>query len=257
MNNKLIKFTFIFLLISIVDAQWESRTAFTIEKSRKEIGLLSPLRIGLQNGSELVINKFLLMPNISIKQGRPAFNQWSMAQRFQIEYPSLGMKWLQSPLGMELGDPNMFALISPEFNIPQMLSFYTEIIGTTGSITNGRLTLNGGIGFSLNGKDLSDDATIDLPIIYPRLSIYYNQILVKMGGEYNKQITDKISYLIDYDMYLMPNGRGRYAFEQKGLIVWERTEKFRILFGYKLIAGEYPFGTQAHFLPLLDLQFGW
>ena len=138
-----------------------------------------------------------------------------------------------------------------------MLSFYTEIIGTTGSITNGRLTLNGGIGFSLNGKDLSDDATIDLPIIYPRLSIYYNQILVKMGGEYNKQITDKISYLIDYDMYLMPNGRGRYAFEQKGLIVWERTEKFRILFGYKLIAGEYPFGTQAHFLPLLDLQFGW
>ena len=98
------------------------------------------------------------------------------------------MKWLQSPLGMELGDPNMFALISPEFNIPQMLSFYTEIIGTTGSITNGRLTLNGGIGFSLNGKDLSDDATIDLPIIYPRLSIYYNQILVKMGGEYNKQI---------------------------------------------------------------------
>ena len=148
MNNKLIKFTFIFLLISIVDAQWESRTAFTIEKGRKEIGLLSPLRIGLQNGSELVINKFLLMPNISIKQGRPAFNQWSMAQRFQIEYPSLGMKWLQSPLGMELGDPNMFALISPEFNIPQMLSFYTEIIGTTGSITNGRLTLNGGIGFT-------------------------------------------------------------------------------------------------------------
>ena len=167
------------------------------------------------------------------------------------------MKWLQSPLGMELGDPNMFALISPEFNIPQMLSFYTEIIGTTGSITNGRLTLNGGIGFSLNGKDLSDDATIDLPIIYPRLSIYYNQILVKVGGEYNKQITDKISYLIDYDMYLMPNGRGRYAFEQKGLIAWARTEKFRILFGYKLIAGEYPFGTQAHFLPLLDLQFGW
>ena len=45
MNNKLIKFTFIFLLISIVDAQWESRTAFTIEKGRKEIGLLSPLRI--------------------------------------------------------------------------------------------------------------------------------------------------------------------------------------------------------------------
>ena len=257
MNKILIKFTFSFLLISVINAQWESQTAFTIEKGRKQIGLLSPFRIGLQNGSELVINKFLLIPNISIKQVRPVINQWSMAQRFQIEYPSFGMKWLQSPLGMKLGDPNMFALISPEFEIPQMISIYAELIGTKGSTKNGQLTLNGGLGFSLNRKNLSDDATIDLPIIYPRLSIYYNQVLIQLGGEYNKQITDKISYLIDYDMYLMPNGRGRYAFEQKGLIVWERTEKFRILFGYKLIAGEYPFGTQAHFLPLLDLQFGW
>jgi len=29
------------------------------------------------------------------------------------------------------------------------------------------------------------------------------------------------------------------------------------LTGYKLIAGEYPFGSQAHLLPALDIQFGW
>ena len=52
----------------------------------------------------------------------------------------------------------------------------------------GRLTLNGGGGFSINGKNLSGDATIDLPIAYPRLSIYFNGFLFKLGGEYYRQI---------------------------------------------------------------------
>ncbi len=64
-------------------------------------------------------------------------------------------------------------------------------------------------------------------------------------------------YLIDYDMYLMPGGRGRYAFEQQGLAVWQKSNTFRLSFGYKLIAGEYPFGAQAHFLPTINIQFGW
>ena len=59
-----------------------------------------------------------------------------------------------------------------------MLSFYTEIIGTKGSVKSGQLSLSIGIGVALNGKELSDDATIDLPIIYPRLSVYYNDFII-------------------------------------------------------------------------------
>ena len=55
----------------------------------------------------------------------------------------------------------------------------------------------------------------------------------------------------------MPNGRGRYAFEHKGILMLSKSKKFRMLFGYKLNAGEYPFGVQAHLLPVLDFQFGW
>ena len=58
-------------------------------------------------------------------------------------------------------------------------------------------------------------------------------------------------------MFVMPSGRGRYTFEHKMLLVWSKSQKFRFLFGYKLIAGEYPFGIQAHLLPALDIQFGW
>ena len=167
------------------------------------------------------------------------------------------MKWLQSPLGNELGDPNMFALISPEFNIPQMISIYGELIATAGSNHKGRLTLNAGAGFSINGKSLSDEATIDLPIAYPRLSVYFNGLLLKLGGEYYRQINEKLFYVVDYDMFLMPNDRGRYAFEHKSALIWSKNKNFRVLLGYKLIAGEYPFGAQAHLLPSLDFQFGW
>jgi len=246
----------IILFFGILTGQWTGGSANLIESGRKEIGLFSPIYIGLNNGKELSINKFLLMPNIAIKQERSMIGEWQMAQKFQLEYPTIGLKWLQSPLGMELGEPNMFALISPQFNIPQMISAYAELIGTRGSEKIGRVTIRGGVALSL-GEKISEDATIDLPIIYPRLSVYYNGTAIKVGGEYYRQTKDRWSYLIDYDMFLMPGGRGRYSFEHKGMLIWSKSEKFRILTGYKLIAGEYPFGSQAHLLPTFDIQFGW
>ena len=251
------KIIFFLFIISVTNAQWEYETATIIDKGRKEIGIFSPFRVGLQNGMELSINKFIIMPTISIKQSRSSFNKWSMAQKLQLSYPSLGMKWLQSPLGNELGDPNMFALISPQFTIPQMLSFHGEWIGTRPLRDKGTLTLRGGFGFSLGGGKLSDDATVDLPIIYPRLSVYYNGYVFKVGGKYYQSFKESWSYLMDYDMVFMPGGKGRYAFEHKGLMVWTKSQKFRIHFGYKLVAGEYPFGAQAHLFPFLDFQFGW
>ena len=248
---------FFILILGTVSAQWYGETATTIDERRKEIGLFSPFRMGLRNGTELSVNKFLLMPNVSIKQERPSIREWEIAQRFQLEYPTIGMKWLQSPMGDELGDPDMFALISPQFNIPQMVSIYGELIGTNGLPTKGILTIRGGLGFGLGGNKLSNDATIDLPIIYPRLSIYYNGILMKVGGDYYREFRDSWSYVVDYDMFVMPGGRGRYTFEHKMLLVWSKSQKFRFLIGYKLIAGEYPFGAQAHLLPALDVQFGW
>jgi len=247
----------ILLMFGLINAQWSNGSSNVLDTQRKEIGIFSPFHIGLDNGKELIVNKFLPMPNISLKQQRPAIGDWQIAQRIQFEYPTMGMKWLQSPLGKELGDPNMFALISPQFTIPNMFSIYGELIGSRGNTISGRVTVRGGLALALGGNKLSEDATIDLPIIFPRLSVYYNGIAIKIGGEYFRQKNDKWSYLIDYDMFLMPGGRGRYAFENKGMLVYSKSEKFRLLIGYKLIAGEYPFGAQAHLLPAFDIQFGW
>ena len=165
------RYSIIILFFGILSAQWTGGSANLIESGRKEVGLFSPIYLGLNNGKELSINKFLFMPNIALKQERSSIGQWQMAQKLQLEYPTIGLKWLQSPLGKELGDPNMFALISPQFNVPQMISAYGELIGTRGTEKIGRVTIRGGIAFSLGGK-MSEDGTIDLPIIYPRLCTF-------------------------------------------------------------------------------------
>ena len=61
--KKIILFIFI---ISVTNAQWEYETATLIDKGRKEVGVFSPFRIGLQNGMELSINKFILLSLIHI-----------------------------------------------------------------------------------------------------------------------------------------------------------------------------------------------
>jgi len=259
MGNQMRKVFQFFIIFSFgwISAQWEGESASVLASGRREVSLFTPFRMGLSNKSEISVNKFLLMPSISYKAEMAQFRGWKRAYRLQLTYPTMVMRWLQSPLGMKLGEPDKFALISPEFTIPQMASIYGELIGSKGTPWSGQLTLNVGVGIGMNGKELEKRATVDLPIIYPRLSVYYNGFLLKMGGEYWRQFKERWSYVMDYDMFVMPRGEGRYTFEHKGLMVWTKSERFRLLFGYKLIAGEYPFGAQAHLFPTLDLQFGW
>ncbi len=239
------------------EPQLGNGSADLLSTGRREIGLFSPFRMGLNNGAEINVNKFLLFPSVSYKSEMSQFRRWKMAYRIQVAYPTMAMRWLQSPIGMKLGEPDMFALISPEFTIPQMASVYGELMGTIGTASDEQLSINGGISIGLNGKELVQRATVDLPIIYPRLSVYYNGILIKIGGEYYRKFKGRWSYIMDYDMFLMPGGDGRFAFEQKGLLIWTKSRKFKFLFGYKLVAGEYPYGSQAHLFPAMDFQFGW
>ena len=45
MNKKILKFAFSLLIMTAINAQWKSETAFTLEKGRKEMSLFAPFRI--------------------------------------------------------------------------------------------------------------------------------------------------------------------------------------------------------------------
>ncbi len=255
----------VLILVGIVCGQvfggqriWSAGSAHLLPKGRKEIGFFQPYRYGLSGTTEISTYKLftVIMPNVVVKIARNNRWGWNVATRHGFIYATPLLRRLQSPLGMELGEPDKFALISPEFDIPQMVSIYNEILATR-TIRNGaQLTVKGGLGLAIVGGELERSSTIDLPLIFPRLSVYYNKAVLRVGADMVGTWKGHWSYLIDYDLFLMPGGHEVYAFEHKGLIFWTKSDRFRLLLGYKLVAGEYPFGTQAHLFPILDLQWG-
>ena len=129
------KHFFIFFLTVSLYCQsglWQPGTAHTLPEGRWEIGLFQPVRWGQSESREFLFYKLtsLFMPNVTIKQRWSKPETLVLSTVHTILYPTPLLKTLQSPLGKEVGGPNMFALISPEFKIPSM------IIPLTNSIQN-------------------------------------------------------------------------------------------------------------------------
>ena len=226
-----------------------------LEKGQWEVGLFSPFKYGLGGGREVNILKLTTfkMPNLSVRQRLNYLGDWATASRHSIYYPTPLLKWLQSPLGMELGGPDMFALITPEFDIPQMISIWNGVEATRQINETVFFTASLNLGIAFGSKDLAKESTIDLPLIFTRLAVYYSDYVLKMGTALYSKLTKKWAYRVSGDIFLMPGAPGELAFEHTGQLEWKRHSGFSVLAGYKLIYGEYPFGGQAHLLPAVDL----
>jgi len=262
------KYFFLFFLTVSLYCQSGSflpGTAHTIPEGRWEIGLFQPVRWGQSESRELLFYKLssLLMPNITIKQRWYKAETLALSTVHTLLYPSPLMKTLQSPLGKEAGAPNMFALISPEFEIPSMIILNNTVV-TTWPLEKGRaLTGKVGLAISLGGANLATESSIDLPLVYHRLAVLYNGWSLRLGVDLNGGIGKNLFYLIDGDLFLIPGIKGNRSFEHKGMLTWERSPRFHVSLGYKFIYGVYPDGypnkniSRVHILPLFDLQWAW
>jgi hypothetical protein len=260
--NKLVT-TIVFISTVLCQGEWLPGTAYTLPKGRWEIGLFQPVRWGQNDTREISFFKLtsFLMPNLTVKQRWNKKNEWTISTSHSFYYPTPLLRKLQSPLGMNIGEPNMFALISPQFEIPHMVSFGNSVIASKPLSNNKYLTVNVGFAFALGGPDLANESTIDLPLIYHRLAVYYNGWMVRFGSNYNGNLSEKWSYLIDGDLLLIPGMKGSYSLEHKGMLTWAKSQYFNISFGYKMVAGLYPDGypnenkVRLHLLPFFDLQW--
>lgn len=242
---------------------WQSGTAYTLPEGRWEVGLFQPVRWGQGQDREISFYKLssLIMPNISIKQKWSEVDGFVLSTNHTLLYPTPLLKKLQSPLGMDIGEPNMFALISPEFDIPPMIIVSNVFLVSMPLYPDRVLTGKIGVSIALGGSGLAEESTIDLPLVYHRLAVLYNGWSVRLGLDMNGSIKKTISYLIDGDILLIPGMKGDMALEHKGLLTWKRSQRFQVSLGYKLVYGVYPDGypneniTRAHLLPLIDFQW--
>jgi len=256
----------IFFLSALLYSQpglWQSGTAYTLPEGRWEFGLFQPVRWGQSETREISFYKLssLLMPNVTMKQKWSESESLVLSSNHTIMYPTPLLKKLQSPLGMDVGEPNMFALISPEFDIPSMFIVNNMFLASKplerGRVLSGKI----GVSLALGGSDLAEETSIDLPLVYHRLAVLYNGWSFRIGMDMNGPMRKGLSYLVDGDVLVIPGTKGNMAIEHKGMMTWERSPRFQISLGYKLIYGVYPDGypnesiNRMHILPVFDLQW--
>jgi hypothetical protein len=231
---------------------WTSGTAYTLPAGRWEVGLFQALRHSWSESLELSTHPlaFILIPNLSVKWSHGSRNGFQIATRHSLTYPT--------PLLRILSRKGIGGLISPEFNIPQLVSLYNEVLVSRPFTRSLLATANAGICFAIKSGGLDERTTIDLPVVFPRLNVFYAGYGFHGGTELRADVFRRWRIQTGTGIFYYPAADERFAFEQKGLLLWNKSRTFQLCVGYQLTYGEYPFGTQWHlFVPVFDLAWGW
>ena len=231
---------------------WSEGTAYVLPQKRVELGLFQPLRYGQSENIEWSTHPiyFFIIPNLNIKWFHDSYENVAIASRYSVYYPTILLR--------TIAREGTGGIISPEFNIPQMIGFNGEALFSKYIHENTLLTAKLGLAFGIKFGGLDDRTTIDLPLVYNRLAIFYHGYQLRGGLDLDGHLYKRWYYSLDMDYFYTPNVDHNKAFEHKGLLIWQKSKQTRITVGYKLVYGEYPFGSQWHlFIPLLDIQKSW
>lgn len=243
-------------------ANWSFGTAYVLPVGRWEMGLFQPLRYGFSGGQEISIHPllFIKIPNLTYKRVWKTCERGVIASRHQILYPT--------PLLNTIAREGIGGIVSPEFTFPGMVSLHNEVLYTKQLKGSVRVTGKAGFTVGVAFGELDKRTTIDLPLVFQRLAVFYNNWLVRLGGDITGHLSGRWNYLVDSDVFLIPGAEENFGFEHKGLLLWNKSDRFQLAIGYKLVYGRYPYGTQWHLLPpkipalpvwipLFDLQWAW
>ena len=251
-----------FGIIYAQDKNWSSGTAYSLNKGQWETGLFQPLRYGLSDSRDIATHPFfaVIIPNLTVKQTwKNEINGWTIANRHSAYYPT--------PLLRSITGSGKFKIVSGQFEFPSLISINSDILATK-NIGAGLFTAKVGLMLGLGGSDLSSLSTIDVPLAYPRLAVYYNGWRVRLVADYIKTLAGKWSGLIDGDLFLYPGSNNGLFYESKILLIWTNNSQLRIMAGYKITYGKYPFGSHWQIvppqlptlppgLPMIDVQVSW
>jgi hypothetical protein len=259
MNNKrLLLFMMALLMAPYAMSQkpfsptfWTGGTALTLPDNRLEIRLFGLSGYGLTDRLEISAHPvmFWLMPQVKVKFRWSGKGGLTLSSEHQLNYPTILLNILSRK--------GIGGMISPEFDFPQMISFYNGLIITKKVASNSMLTGKAGILFALRLGSIDENSTIDLPVIYPRLATYYHSPVLNPGIDFRGNLFSSIGGLIAVECYIIPTDSENFFFENKGLLTWTLKTKWQFQAGYRLCYGTYPFGSQWHLLPAFEIIAGF
>ncbi len=241
---------------------WNSHSAYLLPQKRWELGLFQPFRFGYSETIEYSTFPlwFFVMPNITIKRIESDMAGFNTASRFKMVYPT--------PLLNILAKTGIGGMIDPNFQMPPMLGLSASWLMSKPMIGLD-LTVKGGLDLGIALGDLDPRSNIDLPLVYHRLGMFYNKWGIHTGLDVQKNLTEKIRVLVDLDIRLLPGLAdvqinpdlaklmGDYSLEHKLLLIWNKSDRFRIMTGYKFVKGKYPYGSDMRLLPYIPMIEKW
>ena len=230
---------------------WTGGTALNTPPRRWELALMTPSRYGLNRRLELYAHPLLfpVLPHLGLKCGWGTVGGISLATEHGLYYPTPFMKLVSAE--------GTGGLISPEFAIPTMFAAWNRILGSVRPFHAAILTVHAGITLSVTSAKPDIRTTIDMPIIYPRLAVFYSQPEVDAGVDFRGMVFPRFGWVFGVQNFIVCGTKQNYFMESKGTLAYtSKKETLRVEAGYKLCFGRYPAGPQWHLLPALEVVFG-
>lgn len=231
---------------------WTGNTALVVPRHRLELGLFTLSHYGISDRVELSAHPLMvfLLPQIKVKVtwGHPG--GFYLATEHGILYPTLFMRLVARK--------GTGGLISPEFEIPQMIALYNRFIASYSPFNRSLVSAWGGVAVSWKSGPLNPASTIDMPLIYPRLAVFYNQPEFDAGADFRGRFHPRFGWLFSVENFLVCGTKQNYFLENKGVLAYtSKKENLRVEAGYKLCFGRYPAGPQWHLLPVVEMVLGF
>ena len=239
-----------FLILVVAGILLAGDTAYPLENGQRQMGVFQPRIYGMNNNLEISTHPllFFIKPNVKVKKYHGEYKGLEMASRFSFDYPTPLLKLIQreGKFGILSKDPDIR-------DIPSLFVFQGEFLVTKKSAD---YSLTGKAGLSIcPGCELDKRHLVDLPLTYPRMTVYHHGFASNVGLDLDYIYSEKISLKTDIDLFFI---LGKDVFiENKFMINYQFSPKYTLTGGVKLTQGTYPFGKQLDIFPLIDLSWSW
>ncbi len=239
---------FIFSITKAQKFELSSNTTSVLEKGEKEVGVFSPLKIGLKNASEISVHPIFLfiIPNIAYKKQWKSTDKFTFTSKHQLTYPTLLLNLLSKE--------GIGGILPSTTKNPQLFKFNNSVlIGKT--VANQNLTFNLGVDFTLAlGNSTYKD--IEFSVAYPRTYSFNNLFTPYLGMDINGNIVSGLYYDASVNLFLFLKENKGFMVEPKFQLAWKK-EKWAIKAGTLLSYGQYPYGRDFLAYPVFDFMFSF
>jgi len=234
-------------IINGKDIFWTNSTAETMEKGYFEIGIFNSLKYGLTKDIQLETSpiNFFYMPNLKLRKKWLNHNKVILSTEHFINYPTIFLNLISKN--------GIGGILPPTTEFPNFVLFDNSVLATFGSKI--KFTTYAGLVLSIGGIN-NKNLTIDYPLIYPRLSAYYNKSSVYYGVATNFNLSI-IKIDLGFKMFVLPekNSVDLSHLEQKTVLSYQFKNWILFDLGYIFSTGDYPYGKDTKIFPIFDTRF--